>query len=73
MARELEAIAPRWAASLSEVEVLGEGDFRLYLGALSFPLLVRAGTLKERLAELEKLLPRLERALREARIHRSPI
>ena len=60
VARELEAIAPRWAESLSEVEVLGEGDFRLYLGALSFPLLVRVGTLKARLAELEKLLPRLE-------------
>ncbi len=42
------------------VEVLGEGDFRLYLGALAFPLLVRAGTLKERLAELERLLPKLD-------------
>ena len=59
VARELEASAPHWAATLSEVEVLGEGDFRLYLGALTFPLLVRAGTLKERLSELEKLLPRL--------------
>ena len=60
VARELEAIAPRWAASLSEIEVLGEGDFRLYLGELAFPLLVRSGTLKERLAELEKLLPKLD-------------
>lgn len=59
VARELEASSPHWAATLSEVEVLGEGDFRLYLGALTFPLLVRAGTLKERLSELEKLLPRL--------------
>jgi hypothetical protein len=61
IARELEAIAPRWAATLSEVEVLGEGDYRLYLGALAFPLLVRAGTLKERLAELDRLLPELGR------------
>lgn len=59
VARELSAIAPDWAATLSEVEVLGEGDFRLYLGALSFPLLVRAGTLRERVKELERLLPRL--------------
>lgn len=58
--RELEACAPVWAATLSEVEVLGEGDFRLYLGALSFPLLVRAGTVKERVSELEKLLPKLD-------------
>lgn len=61
VARELATTAPEWAATLSEVEVLGEGDFRLYLGALSFPLLVRAGTLKERVGELEKLLPRLDR------------
>lgn len=61
VARELGAIAPEWAESLSEIEVLGEGDFRLYLGALSFPLLVRAGTLKERLGELEKLLPKLDK------------
>ena len=61
VARELAAIAPRWADTLSEVEVLGEGDYRLYLGALAFPLLVRIGTLKERLAELEKLMPELDR------------
>ena len=61
IARELEASAPQWAGTLSEVEVLGEGDFRLYLGALAFPLLVRTGTLKDRLAELGKLLPELSR------------
>lgn len=60
VARELATSAPEWAGTLSEVEVLGEGDFRLYLGALSFPLLVRAGTLKERVRELERLLPRLD-------------
>ena len=61
VARELGAIAPEGAGSLSEIEVLGAGDFRLYLGALSFPLLVRAGTLKARLGELEKLLPKLNK------------
>ncbi len=61
VARELATTAPEWAGTLSEVEVLGEGDFRLYLGALAFPLLVRAGTLKERVGELERLLPRLDR------------
>ncbi|MEO8195345.1 MAG: FtsQ-type POTRA domain-containing protein [Thermoanaerobaculia bacterium] len=60
VARELATSAPEWAGTLSEVEVLGEGDFRLYLGALAFPLLVRAGTLKERVKELERLLPRLD-------------
>lgn len=61
VARELATTAPDWAGTLSEIEVLGEGDFRLYLGALAFPLLVRAGTLKERVGELEKLLPRLDK------------
>lgn len=60
VARELATSAPAWARTLSEVEVLGDGDFRLYLGALSFPLLVRAGTLKERVGELVRLLPRLD-------------
>ena len=60
VARELAESAPQWAGTLSEVEVLGEGDFRLYLGALSFPLLVRAGTLRERVGELQRLLPKLD-------------
>jgi len=61
LVRELAATAPEWAGTISEVEVLGEGDFRLYLGALAFPLLVRAGTLKERVGELARLLPKLDK------------
>jgi hypothetical protein len=61
LAAELESARPDWAATLSEVEALGEGDFRLHLGALSYPLLVRAGTLAVRLGELATLLPELER------------
>lgn len=60
VAREFAAVEPSWAASLSEIEVLGDGDFRLYLGALTFPLLVRGGTLRERVGELKRLLPMLE-------------
>jgi cell division protein FtsQ len=61
VAGELERAAPAWAATLSEIEVLGEGDFRLHLGALDFPLTVRGGTLAARLAALDRLLPELER------------
>lgn len=61
LARELERVAPEWAASLSEIEVLGENDYRLQLGALDYPLTVRAGTLGARLAELRRLAPELER------------
>ncbi len=61
IAAELERVAPDWAATLSEVQLLSEDDFRLFLGALPFPLAVRLGTLAERLPELRALLPELER------------
>jgi cell division protein FtsQ len=61
VADELREVAPDWAATLSEVEVLSEEDFRLYLGALPFPLVVRAGTLAARLAILRPLVPELAR------------
>lgn len=61
VAEELRRAAPDWAATLSEVEVLSEEDFRLYLGALPFPLVVRAGTLAARLPVLRPLVPELER------------
>jgi cell division septal protein FtsQ len=59
VAAELARVAPAWARTLSEVEVLAEDEFRLDLGALPFPLLVRAGTLAERLPVLGTLLPEL--------------
>lgn len=61
VARELERAAPAWAPTLSEVEVLADDEFRLDLGALPFPLLVRAGSLAERLPTLAALLPELQR------------
>lgn len=59
VAGELADVAPDWAPTLSEVEILGEGDFRLYLGALSFPLVVRRGTLAARVPALRALLPEI--------------
>jgi hypothetical protein len=61
VAEELRAAAPDWAATLSEVQVLSDEDFRLFLGALPFPLVVRAGTLRARLSVLRPLVPELER------------
>ena len=61
IADELATAAPEWARTLSEVEVLGDGDFRLYTGALSFPLLVRRGTVAARLPALRRLIPEFER------------
>jgi len=61
IAAELGRVSPAWASTLSEVEILADDDFRLYLGALPFPLLVHSGTLAERLPTLAALLPELER------------
>ncbi len=57
--REIEHVAPPWGAGLSEIEVLGEEDFRIYTDALTFPLLVRAGTLNHKARHLETLLPHI--------------
>jgi cell division protein FtsQ len=61
VADELRQVEPDWAATLSEVEVLSEEDFRLYIGSLPFPVAVRRGTLAQRLPALRDLLPELER------------
>jgi len=61
VAEELAAATPSWAATLSEVVALGDEDYRMFLGALPFPLVVRRGTLAERLPALARLLPELER------------
>ncbi|HYG64807.1 MAG TPA: FtsQ-type POTRA domain-containing protein [Thermoanaerobaculia bacterium] len=59
VAGELGRVEPDWAAHLSRIEVLGEEDFRLYTGALPFPLLVRSGEVSDKAARLGKLLPEL--------------
>ena len=58
---ELQAADPDWAAGLSEIEILGEEDFRLWSADLAFPLLVRAGSVRAKLQFLDALLPQVER------------
>lgn len=59
VAAELTRANPAWGARLSEIEVLGEEDFRLRIGALPFPVLVRDGDVIDKVHRLETLLPRL--------------
>ena len=56
---EIDEVEPSWAASLSEIEILGEEDFRVHTPELPFPLLVRTGTLHQRVRRLEELLPHI--------------
>jgi cell division septal protein FtsQ len=59
VAAELGKANPDWAARLAEIEVLGEEDFRLRIGVLPFPVLVRDGDVIDKVHRLETLLPRL--------------
>lgn len=61
VAGELGRVQPDWAASLSEIEVLGEEDFRLETEALPFPLLVTRGEVGPKAVRLQELLPQLTR------------
>lgn len=57
---ELDQAQPAWSAGLSEIEILGGDDFRLFTAELPFPLLVRAGTLEDKTRRLQALLPQIE-------------
>ncbi len=56
---EIEEVAPTWASGLSEIEILGEEDFRVHSATLNVPLLVRTGTLNLKARRLEELLPHI--------------
>lgn len=60
-AEELAAAAPAVASGLSEVAVLGDGDFQVFSAALPFPLLLRRGPLAERMTLLAAWIPELRR------------
>lgn len=57
---ELEKAQPTWSAGLSELEILGGEDFRLFTAELPFPVLVRAGTLGDKTPRLQALLPQIQ-------------
>ncbi len=61
LVQEIEELAPHWSRNLSEIEILGEEDFRVWTAALPFPLLVRAGTLAHKTGYLDQLLPQILR------------
>lgn len=51
--------APVWGTGLSEIEVLGEEDFRFHSAALKFPILVSAGTVERQVENLQSILPEI--------------
>ena len=61
VAAELELVAPDWASGLSEVEVLGGGDFRLFTAALPFPVLVSLGGVGRQVRKFREVMPEITR------------
>lgn len=54
VANRLARLAPDWGRDLSEVQVLGPEDFRIYSGALRFPVLVCSRHLDEAVQALHR-------------------
>jgi len=61
VAGELARERADWAAALTQIEVLGEEDFRLHTDALPFPVLVTHGQVGPKIRRLQELLPELQR------------
>jgi hypothetical protein len=58
---ELRRAHPAWGVGVREVEILGEGEYRVTTAALSYPLLLEAGTVGAAVANLQQMLPEIER------------
>ncbi|MEJ2084211.1 MAG: hypothetical protein P8Y44_00855 [Acidobacteriota bacterium] len=54
-------VAPEWGSGLSEIELLGEGDFGLHSATLPFPVLVSAETVEKQVKNLRSVLPQIEK------------
>jgi len=61
VAASLERWAPEMTRGLSEIEILGLGDYRIHSAGLDFPILLSAGEVQAQIAKLEKLLPEISR------------
>ena len=48
-----------WHRGLSEIDILGRQDFKIFTTDLPFPLLVRGGTVEHKARRLKTLLPQI--------------
>ena len=58
---ELRRAHPAWGVGVREVEILGEGEYRVSTAALPYPLLLESGTVGAAVANLQRMLPEIER------------
>ena len=62
---ELRRAHPAWGVGAEEVEVLGEGEYRVRTAALPYPLLLEAGTVAPAVVNFERMLPQIAGRVRE--------
>jgi POTRA domain-containing FtsQ-type protein len=62
---ELRRAHPGWGVGVEEVEVLGEGEYRVKTAALAYPLLLEAGTVAPAVVNFERMLPEIVGRVRE--------
>jgi cell division septal protein FtsQ len=58
---ELQRAEPAWGLATREVEILGDGEYRVDSAALPYPMLLKAGTVGEAAINLRRVLPEIER------------
>ena len=61
VAQELARLEPEWESGLSEIEIVGETDFRLFASFLPFPVLVSSDRLEEAVRNLRRFVPEVVR------------
>lgn len=61
VAKRLVRLAPDWGREISEIRILGVQDFRIYTGALRFPVLVSAPHLEAAVEALRRYQNSIER------------
>lgn len=55
----LVRVAPAWGSDLSEIEMLGARDYRIWLETLPFPVVVSAAGVEGQIRKLERILPQI--------------
>jgi cell division protein FtsQ len=61
MAARWRELQPEWGRGVSEIDEVGDEDFRVHTAALPFPVLVHPSTVEAGLQRLPRLLPEIER------------
>ncbi len=61
LAADWRRLDPPWSGPISEIEIVGDDDFRVHTEGVGFPMMVSPSTLESGLDRLAWLLPELDR------------